>query len=141
MAFEEMRMANSTENWCVIIQSYSPKLKKDLVKKLVDVFELEKKDAEQAIANTPLILLDNLSFGMAARIKNFFAKTGAVAETTNHDMIKKNCYQIVWPSMPDLSFFLKEEVAAPAGAAAPEAENEKIQEKEKPEPKKSLFEK
>ena len=94
MAFEEIRMANSTENWCVIIQSYSPKLKKELVKKLVEVFDLEKKDSDQALSNTPLILLDNLSFGMAARIKNYFSKTGAVAETTNHDMIKKN-YPIV----------------------------------------------
>jgi len=65
------------------------------VKRLAEIFELDKHDAEQVLSNMPLILVDNLSFGLAARIKKFFQKIGAVAETTNHDMIKKNCFQIV----------------------------------------------
>lgn len=145
MAFEELKALNASESWSVILQSYSPKLKKELAKKLSEIFGLEKRDAEQALANTPLIVLDGLTFGMAARIKNFFVKIGAVAETTNHDMIKKNCYQIVWPATPDLSFFLKDEVAASnhQGATAtqePPLVKETPADSVQSESKKTLFE-
>jgi chromosome segregation ATPase len=117
MNFDHMKGVSSNENWCVIIQSFPSKLRKELVKQVADIFGLDKKDAEQAFRNTPLILLDGLSFSTAARIKNFFAKVGANVETTSHEMIKKNCYQILWSEMPDLSFFLKDE--APAAGARP----------------------
>ncbi|HOW59573.1 MAG TPA: hypothetical protein PLO78_07610 [Candidatus Omnitrophota bacterium] len=109
MAMHESRIGGVSEDWSVILQSVSPKQKKEVVKRMVEIFDLEKKDAEQALLNMPLILLDNLSFGMAARIKNFFQKLGVVVETTNHDMIKKNCFQIVWPEVPDLAIFLKDD--------------------------------
>ncbi len=119
MTTSDMNFSNPSDDWSIILQSYPPKLKKELVRRISEIFDLEKKDAEQAISNTPLILLDNLSFGMAARIKNFFQKLGAVVETTNHEMIKKNCFQILWPETPDLSFFLKEETKSASKEASP----------------------
>ena len=109
MQMDEMKAGAHTEDWSVILQSFPAKQKKELVKRICEIFELDKKDAEKAILNTPLILLDRLSFGMAGRIKNFLVKLGAVVEITNHEMIKKNCFQILWPEVPDLSFFLKDE--------------------------------
>ncbi len=105
----EPRAIHAAEDWSVVLQSVPSRNKKEIVKRLEEIFELEKHDAEQVLSNMPLILLDNLSFGLAARIKKYFQKVGAVAETTNHDMIKKNCFQIVWPQTPDLSFFMKNE--------------------------------
>lgn len=106
----ESRTIHAADDWAVVLQSVPSKSKKEIVKRLEEIFELDKRDAEQILSNTPLILLDNLSFGLAARIKKFFQKIGAVAETTNHDMIKKNCFQVVWPQTPELSFFMKSEM-------------------------------
>lgn len=109
MTTNEPRSIHAAEDWGVVLQSVPSKHKKDIVKRLSDIFELDKHDAEQVLSNMPLILVDNLSFALAARIKKYFQKIGAVAETTNHDMIKKNCFQVVWPQMPELSFFMKDE--------------------------------
>lgn len=109
MVMDDIKAANHAEDWCVILQSFHPKQKKELVKRLSEVFDLDRRDAEKAVANTPLIILDLLPFTTAGRIKNFLQKLGAVVEITNHDMIKKNCFQILWPEVPDLAFFLKEE--------------------------------
>ncbi|OGX14582.1 MAG: hypothetical protein A2351_01425 [Omnitrophica bacterium RIFOXYB12_FULL_50_7] len=110
MSMNESRSIHAAEDWGVVLQSVPSRNKREIVKRLEEVFELDKRDAEQVLSNMPLILIDNLSFGLAARIKNFFQKIGAVAETTNHDMIKKNCFQVLWPQTPDLSFFMKNEI-------------------------------
>jgi len=109
MSMNEPRSIHASEDWGVVLQSVPSKNRKGIVKRLGEIFGLDKRDAEQILSNMPLILVDNLSFGLAARIKKFFQTVGAVAETTNHDMIKKNCFQVLWPQTPDLSFFLKNE--------------------------------
>lgn len=120
MATNDAGFSSLSDDWSVILSSCNSKLKKELVKRISEIFELDKKDAEQALSNMPLILLDNLSFGMATRIKNYFVKLGAVVETTNMDMIKKNYSQVLWPEVPDLSFFLNEETKPPFREAKPE---------------------
>ena len=122
MSLNASRSDQSSEYWGVVIQSVPSKSKKNIVKQLEQIFHLDKRDAEQVLANMPLILIDNLSFGLAVRVKKHFLDLGAVSETTNHDMIKKNCFEVVWPQTPDLSFFLKEEArdAKPAEGASPE---------------------
>ncbi len=105
----EPRSIHAAEDWGVVLQSVPSKNKKEIVKRLEEIFGLDKHDAEQILSNMPLILVDNISFGLAARIKKFFQTIGAVTETTNHDMIKKNCFQVLWPQTPDLSFFMKNE--------------------------------
>jgi len=139
MNFDEMKSMSGNENWCVIIQSYPSKLKKDLVQRVSEIFSLEKKDAKQAISNTPLILIDGLSFAMAARIKNFFSRLGATVETTNHDMIKKNCFQVMWPEVPDLSFFLKDEISPSQPARSPKEQQQPVEKKSENPKAKSPF--
>ncbi len=119
MSMNEPRSIHALEDWGVVLQSVPSKHRKEIVKRLQEIFGLDKHDAEQALANMPLILVDNISFGLAARIKKFFQGRGAVAETTNHDMIKKNCFQIVWPQTPDLSFFLLEETKSTDASVQP----------------------
>ena len=109
MSMIESRASQSPEDWGVVIQSVPAKSKKNVLKQLEKIFHLDKRSAEQVLANMPLILIDDLSFGLAVRIKKHFLDLGVVSETTNHDMIKKNCFQVVWPKAPDLAFFQKEE--------------------------------
>ena len=124
MSVNEPRSIHAAEDWGVVLQSVPSKHKKEIVKRLEEIFELDKHDAEQVLTNMPLILIDNISFGLAARVKKYFQKLGAVAETTNHEMIKKNCFQVVWPQTPDLAFFLKEETK-PA-EAVPQGKKEEV---------------
>ena len=128
MAMHDTRLGSVSEDWSVILQSISPKNKKEIVKQVVEIFEIDKKSAEQALSGMPLVLVDNLTFGLAVRIKSYFQKLGAVAETSNHDMVKKNCYQIVWPEVPDLAFFIKDETTSQdiPIASVPLTENAKI---------------
>lgn len=135
MSMNEPRSIHAAEDWGVVLQSVPSKNKKEIVKRLAEIFELDKHDAEQVLSNMPLILVDNLSFGLAARIKKFFQKIGAVAETTNHDMIKKNCFQIVWPQTPDLSYFMKDETKTAEGAAL--KNKEEVKRVEVPHPEKT----
>jgi hypothetical protein len=123
MSMSEPRSIHAAEDWGVVLQSVPSKNKREIVKRLEEIFGLDKHDAEQILSNMPLILVDNLSFGLAARIKKFFQTVGAVSETTNHDMIKKNCFQVLWPQTPDLSFFMKNETG-PAEASAPEKKSD-----------------
>ncbi|HNX68532.1 MAG TPA: hypothetical protein PKI45_03490 [Candidatus Omnitrophota bacterium] len=119
MAMDEAKSPQQSEDWSVILQSFPSKKKKDLAKRLSEIFDLDRSDAEQAISNLPLILLDGLSFTAATRIKGFFQKLGTVTEISNHEVIKKNCYQILWPQKPDLSYFLKDGTKPASGKAAP----------------------
>lgn len=136
MSINEPRSIHAAEDWGVVLQSIPSKKKKDIVKQLEEIFELDKHDAERALSNMPLILLDNISFGLAARVKAHFQKIGAVVETTNHDMIKKNCFQIIWPQTPDLSFFLKEEEAK-SSAVHSQEKNDMVKPAEVPPSEKS----
>ncbi len=117
----DSKPVQAAEDWGVVLQSVPSKNKKEILKRLAEIFQIDKRDAEQILSNMPLILVDNLSFGLAARIKKFFLTIGAVVETTNHDMIKKNCFQVLWPQTPDLSFFMKHE----AGSAEVSAQGKK----------------
>ncbi len=112
MSINEPRSFHAADDWAVVIQSVPSKSKKEIVKRLVEIFELDKRDAEQILSNVPLMFLDNLSFGLAVRVKKYFQKLGAVTETTNHDVIKKNCMQVLWPQAPDLSYFMKNELGS-----------------------------
>jgi DNA repair exonuclease SbcCD ATPase subunit len=100
--------SHGARDWGVVVQSVPSKCRKDVIKCLEEIFGLHKRDAGKILSNVPLVLMDNVSFGMAVSIKKHFQALGAVVETTNHDVIKKNCLQVLWPQAPDLSFFKNE---------------------------------
>jgi hypothetical protein len=109
MSLNESGSLHAAEDWGIVLQSVPSKHKREVVKQIEKIFELDKADAEQILSNVPLVLMDNLSFWLAVRIKKFFQSLGAIVETTNHDVIKKNCLEVLWPKKPDLSFFMKSE--------------------------------
>lgn len=75
MSMNESGSIHTSEDWGVVLLSVPSKHKKEIVKNLWEVFKLEKHDAEQILSNAPLILLDNLTFELAACIRDFFQKT------------------------------------------------------------------
>ncbi len=97
-------------DWAVIFQSVPSKTKKNVIKSLEENFDLESEDAAQVLSNMPLLLLDNVFSEEAKQVKEFFQESGVVVEITNHQMIKKNCFQIVWPERPDLAIFFKKKI-------------------------------
>jgi len=117
----EPRAFQSSEDWGVVFQSVPSKNKNEVAKRIEEIFGLGKQDAKQILSNVPLILIDSLSFGLAARIKSYFQKIGVTVEVTNHDIIKKNCSYVSWPQTPDLSFFIK--LAGPATMPTQEEKN------------------
>ncbi len=93
------------QSWCVILQTFSKKNRKELVSELVKGFGLDEQEASDSIANLPIVLVDLLNLNQAKAVKEKLDVVGAVIEITNHDIIKKQCYRIEWPSQPDLSYF------------------------------------
>jgi len=104
----EFGSVHTSSDWGVVLLSIPSKHKKGIAKNLEEIFKLEKRNAEQILSNAPLILLDGLTLQLAACVRNFFQKLGAVAEATNHEVIKKNYWGVRWAQAPDLSFFMKE---------------------------------
>ncbi len=121
MSMNEPVSIQTTEDWCVVFQSIPSKHKNEVVKQMEKIFGLDKRDARDILMNAPLVFVDNLTFGLAARIKSYFQRIGVAVEITNHEIIKKNCPYISWPQTPDLSFFIQHE----AGLAAVPAREEK----------------
>lgn len=93
------------QSWCVILQTFPKKAKKELVGELVRGFGLDEREASDAVSNLPIVLLDNVSLNQAKAVKEKIEVTGSEIEITNHDIIKKQCYRIEWPETPSLVYF------------------------------------
>ncbi len=103
------------QSWCVILQTFAKKNRKELVGELVRGFGLDEQEASDAISNLPIVVLDQLNLNQAKAIKAKLEVFDAEIEITNHDIIKKQCYRIEWPAQPDLSYFdIKPETNPPA---------------------------
>ena len=60
----ESKSIHAAEDWGVVLQSVPSKNKKEIVKRLEEIFGIDKRDAEQVLANMPLILVDNISLSL-----------------------------------------------------------------------------
>ncbi len=96
-----------TQSWCVILQTFSKKSRKELITELTQGFKLDEQEAVDTIQNLPIILVDLINLNQAKQVKERFESSGAEIEITNHDIIKKQCFRIEWPSQPDLTYFDK----------------------------------
>jgi len=115
----ESESISTSKNWGVVLLSVPSKHKKGVVKNLEEIFKLDKHDAEKILSNAPLILVDDLPLELATHVRDFFRKAGVSAESTNHEVIKKNYWKVRWPEPPDLSFFMK--YGTGSAAISPEA--------------------
>ncbi len=109
------------QNWCIILSPLRSELdKKRVAQKISEVFSLSSSESSDLVSNTPIILLDNLSRPMAARVKDFFQASGAEMILTNDVFMKRKCYRTVWPEPPNLSFLHELETAVSGGESAAE---------------------
>lgn len=93
------------QNWCIVLNPLRNELDKRRVsRRISEVFSLSQEEAADLVVNTPIILLDNLTRPIAAKVKEYFHPTGAEMILTNDVLLKRKCYRTVWPEPPNLSF-------------------------------------
>lgn len=93
------------QNWCTILSPLKNEIDKTKVAhKIAEVFVLSVEEAQDLVANTPIILLDNLDRPTALKVKEYFGRLGAEMTFTNDIFQKRRCYRTIWPEPPDLSF-------------------------------------
>ncbi|HTL47478.1 MAG TPA: hypothetical protein VL688_05385 [Verrucomicrobiae bacterium] len=86
-----------------------------MARTISEVFSLSPEEASDLVSNTPIILLDNLTRSLAAKVKEYFRGAGAEIILTNDIFYKRKCYRTVWPDPPNLSFLHKLQQEEKAG--------------------------
>lgn len=105
MLLRQKKVQGEDQNWCVILSPIPSALdKKRVAERISHVFSLSPDEASDLVANTPIIILDNLNRGIAGKLKDFFRAAGAETILTNDTFQKRKCYRTVWPEPPNLSF-------------------------------------
>src|SRR3989338_3092411 len=93
--------------WAVILDRPANEFsKKRAIDKLAEVFSLSLQEAKDLIENTPIILLDNLSFRLADKIKIYFSNSTVNCSLTNDTFAKRKCFRAIWPQQPNLAHLL-----------------------------------
>ncbi len=105
MLLRSKKTHGEEQNWCVILSPIKNEFdKKKVAHKISEIFSVSNEESMDLVSNTPIILLDNLTRPLAAKIKEFFNGIGADTVLTNDVLQKRKCYRTVWPETPDLSF-------------------------------------
>ena len=100
------------QNWCIVLSPIRNEIdKKRVAQKISEVFSLSLQEASDVVANTPIILLDQLTHAIASKIKDYFRSSGAEMILTNDTFLKRKCYRTVWPEPPNLSFLRESEAS------------------------------
>lgn len=98
---------NSQRNWCLIINPLKSDIDRNkIAKKIEATFNLSFTESLDLVANTPIILLDNLPYETAIKAKKHFQEIGTELVVSNDNFLKRRCYKTVWPEPPSLSFLL-----------------------------------
>ncbi|MBU1863883.1 MAG: ribosomal protein L7/L12, partial [Candidatus Omnitrophica bacterium] len=85
------RVANKKANqWCVILNPIESELNKtETIEKIVEIFPLSIEEAAQLVERTPIILLENLSYGKAKAVKNLFSSISADILLTDDTFLRR----------------------------------------------------
>src|SRR5687767_8826326 len=98
MLLRNRKTQKDEQNWCIILSPLRNEIdKKKVSQKITEVFSLTPDEATDLVANTPIILLDNLSHSIATKLRDFFKTAGADLVLTNDVFQKRKCYRTVWP--------------------------------------------
>src|SRR3989338_563068 len=105
MLLRNRKTQGEEKNWSIILNPLHNEIdKRRVIKKISEAFTLSVEEAADLVANTPIILLDNLSREQAVQVKRYFQAAGAEIMLTNDTFLKRKCYRTVWPEPPSLSF-------------------------------------
>ncbi len=93
------------QDWFVVLNPLKSEIeKRQISKEIAKAFRLPISDTLDLIANTPIILLDNLLYATACQIKQYFQSCPNEVVVSNDSFLKRRCYRTVWPQTPSLSF-------------------------------------
>ena len=95
--------------WAVILdRSPNEFLRNRAIEKLAETFSISQEEAKDLIDNTPIILLDHLSFELAEKIRDYFTSVSINCSLTKDTFAKRKCFRAVWPHQPSLMHLLGE---------------------------------
>ena len=93
--------------WAVILdRSPNELLKNRAMEKLSEAFSVSSDEAHELLENTPIILLDNLSFESAEKVRSFFSEAGVNCSLTKDTFTKRKCFRAVWPAEPRIGHLI-----------------------------------
>ena len=102
------------QDWFVVLNPLKSELERNkIAREIAKAFNLPVDEAFDLVANTPIILLDNLLYATALQIKQYFRSSQADIAVSNDGLLKRRSYRTVWPTPPNLSFLHHQESSAP----------------------------
>ena len=116
------------QDWFVVLNPLKSELDRNkIAKEIAQAFLLPVEETLDLVANTPIILLDNLLYATALQVKQHFRTTQAEILVSNDGFLKRRCYRTVWPVAPSLSFLHSTEAK---GTPQKTGEQEKLNQEE-----------
>ena len=99
------KIQQNGQDWFVVLNPLKSELERNRVaKEIAKAFCLSVDEAFDLVANTPIILVDNLLYATSLQVKEYFRNTQADILVSNDSLLKRRCYRTVWPVPPSLSF-------------------------------------
>lgn len=93
------------QDWFVVLNPLKSELERNrIAKEISKSFHLPIQESFDLVANTPIVLIDNLLYATALQVKQYFRSTQADILVSNDSLLKRRCYRTVWPTPPNLSF-------------------------------------
>jgi len=118
----------SGQDWFVVVNPLKSELERNKVaREIAKAFHLPVDEALDLVANTPIILIDNLLYATALQVKQYFRSSQADIVVSNDSFLKRRCYRTVWPTPPSLAFLHQ---LAPSTALSQKNETEKLDHEE-----------
>ncbi len=119
MIIPKRPLAETEKSWSVVLNPIKGELAKTrTVEVLSQTFSLSEEEASQLVENAPLILLEDLSYESAQKIKYHFLECGLEIHLTNNPFQKRKCFRTVWPEEPRLNFLKSESLSFDLPASA-----------------------
>lgn len=105
MSIHAKTMRDNEEAWCVILSLVrSEFVKNRVVEKLSQTFSISEEEAFQLVESAPVVLLEDLPFEVAQKVKFYFEESGLELHVTNNPLEKRKCFKTVWADQPRLNF-------------------------------------
>ncbi len=93
------------QDWFVVLNPLKSELERNkIAREIAKAFGLPVDEAFDLVANTPIILIDNLLYATALQIKQYFRNSQSDIAVSNDSLMKRRCYRTVWPTPPSLAF-------------------------------------
>jgi golgin subfamily A member 4 len=119
---------DSKVKWAVVLDRVPNEISRSrTIHKLSKAFSLSIDEAGELVDNTPLILLDELTHEVAAKVKEQFARGHVGCFLTSDTLTKRKCFRAVWPVTPKISTLVGEEEAKEEPTPSFTAQSEQVQ--------------